>query len=39
MAGNMISGPSPLDPTVRHHYKWDAWDRLVEVKEGVVGRD
>jgi len=31
-AGNMTSGPSPLDPTVRRHYKWDAWNRLVEVK-------
>ena len=30
-AGNMISGPSPLDDTVQVHYVYDAWNRLVAV--------
>ena len=30
-AGNMLSGPKPDNPTVRQHYKWDAWNRLVAV--------
>ena len=27
----MLSGPKPDDPTVRQHYKWDAWNRMVAV--------
>jgi hypothetical protein len=27
----MITAPKHKDPTVRHHYKWDAWNRLVAV--------
>jgi len=30
-AGNMLSGPKPTDPTVRQHYVWDAWNRMVAV--------
>ena len=30
-AGNMLSGPKPGNETVRQHYKWDAWNRLVAV--------
>jgi hypothetical protein len=30
-AGNMLSGPKPGNETVRHHYKWDAWNRLAAV--------
>ncbi len=30
-AGNMISGPKPGDETTRVHYRYDAWNRLVQV--------
>jgi len=32
-AGNMTSAPSAHDPTKRHWYVYDAWNRLVEVWE------
>jgi RHS repeat-associated protein len=32
-AGNMIEGPSPTDPTVKHKYVYDAWNRLVKVTD------
>jgi hypothetical protein len=31
--GNMISGPKPGNETKRHHYVYDAWNRMVTVKE------
>jgi RHS repeat-associated protein len=31
-AGNMTSGPKPGSETVRLHFVFDAWNRLVEVK-------
>jgi hypothetical protein len=30
-AGNMTSGPSGSDPTVKLHYQYDAWNRLTQV--------
>lgn len=30
-AGNVALGPSGLDPTQRHAYRYDAWNRLVAV--------
>jgi RHS repeat-associated protein len=33
-AGNMTEAPSPLDPTVKHKYVYDAWNRLVKVTDG-----
>jgi len=29
----MLSGPKPGNETVRQHYKWDAWNRLVKVED------
>ena len=36
-AGNMISGPRPGDETTRHHYIYDAWNRLKAVKDDYFG--
>jgi RHS repeat-associated protein len=38
-AGNMTLAPSPGSWTTGYTYKWDAWNRLVEIKQGttVVG--
>lgn len=38
-AGNMTVSPSPADWATGYAYKWDAWNRLVEIKQGatVVG--
>ena len=35
--GNLIIGPLPDAETTRHHYVYDAWNRLVEVKADSVG--
>ena len=35
--GNMTSGPRPGAETTRHHYVYDAWNRLVEVKDDSGG--
>jgi RHS repeat-associated protein len=32
--GNFITSPQPLAPTSGFNLKWDAWNRLVEVKIG-----
>ena len=32
-AGNMVEGPSGLNPTVRHKFIYDAWNRLVKVTD------
>ena len=32
-AGNMTEAPSPADPTVKHKYVFDAWNRLVKVTD------
>ncbi len=32
-AGNMTEIPRPLSPSDSYSLKWDAWNRLVEVKE------
>ena len=31
--GNMTEAPSPADPTVKHKYVFDAWNRLVKVTD------
>ena len=38
-AGNMTVAPSPGSWTTGYTYKWDAWNRLVEIKQGgtVIG--
>ena len=36
-AGNMISGPKPADETIRIHYAFDAWNRLVAVLADYSG--
>jgi RHS repeat-associated protein len=38
-AGNMTLAPSPGSWTVGYAYKWDAWNRLVEIKQSgtVIG--
>ncbi len=35
--GNVKIGPKPAAETTRHHYVYDAWNRLVEVKADSVG--
>ena len=34
-AGNMITGPRPDDPNTEQNYVYDAWNRLVEVKDDL----
>ena len=36
-AGNMASGPRGDAPTARLHFKWDAWNRLCEVRADSNG--
>ena len=36
-AGNMMTVPQPADWSSVYTLKWDAWNRLVEVKKGSVG--
>lgn len=36
-AGNLISGPKVRTETTRVHYVYDAWNRLVAVKEDASG--
>jgi len=36
-AGNMASGPRGDAPTTRLHFKWDAWNRLCEVRADSNG--
>ncbi|MFD0893559.1 RHS repeat-associated core domain-containing protein [Luteolibacter ambystomatis] len=33
LAGNMISIPTPKNPTMGYELVWDAWNRLVRVKD------
>jgi len=35
-AGNMTGVPAPADWTKNYTCKWDAWDRLAEVKDGAT---
>jgi RHS repeat-associated protein len=35
--GNMTSAPTVADGTVRQHYRWDAWNRLVSVSTDNAG--
>ncbi len=34
-AGNMTEGPKPGDETTKHRYVYDAWNRLVKVKDSA----
>ena len=39
-AGNMTEGPKPgslADGATRHHYVWDAWNRLVQIQADAEG--
>jgi RHS repeat-associated protein len=35
-AGNMTLAPSPGSWSTGYTYKWDAWNRLVEIKQGAT---
>ena len=35
-AGNMTAAPSPAAWATGYAYKWDAWNRLVEIKQGAT---
>ena len=35
-AGNMTVAPSPAAWATGYAYKWDAWNRLVEIKQGTT---
>ncbi len=37
-AGNLIQGPKPASETARLHFVYDAWNRLVQVREDSGGK-